>query len=159
MQSRPQSAREIEQVLDRDSVGHVRCQFIDLIGIARGRLVPREHVAAACERGLAFGAFGTTLDIDDIPSDPAIGSHSGDLWAVADPASYAPVGWVESTGHMFCNLVADDGSAWPSCPRSALGRVRDAAARELGAPALAYESEGYLLVRSGDAYSPAYRGH
>src|SRR5436309_10693388 len=106
MRSQSETTLGLEQVLDRESVRHVRCQFIDLIGIARGRLVPRAHVARACDRGLAFGAFGTTLDIDDIPSDPAIGSHSGDFWAVADPASYAPVGWVESTGHMFCDLVA-----------------------------------------------------
>jgi glutamine synthetase len=159
MPTESERVRELEQVLDRDGVGHVRCQFIDLIGIARGRLVPRAYVGKACERGLAFGAFGTTLDIDDIPSDPAIGSHSGDFWAVADPASYAPVGWVESTGHMFCNLVGSSGALWPSCPRSALIRLRDAAASELGAAGFAFESEGYLLVKSGDSYAPAYRGH
>jgi glutamine synthetase len=151
--------RDLEQVLERDGIGHVRCQFIDLIGIARNRLVPRAHVASACERGLAFGSFGTTLDIDDIPSDPALGSHSGDMWAVADPSSYARVGWLESTGHMFCSLVAADGSPWPSCPRSALARMRDAVAKEMGEAALAFESEGYLLVRAGDGYEPAYRGH
>lgn len=150
---------DLEQVLDRDGIGHVRCQFIDLIGIARNRLVPRPYIARTCERGLAFGAFGTTLDIDDIPSDPALGSHSGDMWALPDPSSYAPVGWVESTGQMFCSLVASDGSPWPSCPRSAMARLREAAADEVGEAAFAFESEGYLLVRSADGYAPAYRGH
>jgi glutamine synthetase len=150
---------ELDQVLERDGVDHVRCQFIDLIGIARGRLVPRSQVAKACDRGLAFGAFGTTLDIDDVPSDPAIGSHSGDFWAVADPTSYAPLGWSDSMGHMFCGLVAADGSPWPSCPRSALVRLAEVSSKELGAAEFAFESEGYLLVRNGDAYEPAYRGH
>jgi len=89
----------LDRTMGRDGVQHVRCQFIDLIGIARGRLVPRSAVAQASRRGLAFGAFGTTLDIDDIPSDPAIGSHSGDFWAIPDPASYAPLSWVPATAH------------------------------------------------------------
>src|SRR5690348_9553322 len=100
--------------LECDGVEFVRCQFIDLIGIARNRLVPVSQMATALQRGVAFGAFGTTLDIDDIPSDPALGSHSGDMWAVPDPASYVPLPWLQATGHMFCDLVAGDGSPYPS---------------------------------------------
>ena len=153
--TRPSLAR----TLGRDGIKHVRCQFIDLIGIARGRLVPRSELDLACRRGLAFGAFGSTLDIDDIPSDPAIGSNSGDFWAVPDPASYVPLPWVPATGHMFCDLVSADGKPWPSCPRSGLTRLVATAAKEIGAPEFAFEQEGYLLVRSGDGYEPAYRGH
>lgn len=143
----------------RQGVNQVRCQFVDMIGIARGRLVPRSKVADATSRGVAFGAFGTTLDIDDIPSDPALGSHSGDMWAVADPASYTLLPWVAATGHMFCNLVANDGAPWPSCARSRLDALSGVTGREIGSPELAFESEGYLLVKSGDGYEPAYRGH
>jgi len=149
----------LDRALARASIKQVRCQFIDLIGIARGRLVPRSALAEACRRGLAFGAFGTTLDIDDIPSDPAIGSQSGDFWAIPDPVSYAPLPWVPATGHMFCNLVSADGNPWPSCPRSRLSDLVGAASKAIGAPEFAFEPEGYLLVRSGDAYEPAYRGH
>jgi glutamine synthetase len=146
--------------LKRDGIGFVRCQFVDLIGIARNRLVPTSQMGKALQRGLAFGAFGTTLDIDDIPSDPEIGSHSGDMWAVPDPDSFAPVPWLNSTGHMFCDLVAVDGSPWPSCPRSALTSLTPLFAREIGAPEFAYEAEGYLLVRTETGrYEPAYRGH
>ena len=159
MRRPPVGVDELERRLERDGVTHVRCQMIDMIGIARNRLVPRAQVGKACTRGVAFGAFATTLDIDDIPSDPAIGAHTGDCWAVADPASYAPVGWMQATGHMFCGLVANDGSPWPTCPRTALIRLRDVASREIGDAAFAYESEGYLLVRDGDSYAPAYRGH
>lgn len=147
------------QTLTRQGVRQVRCQFIDLIGIARGRLVPRAEVDGATRQGLAFGAFGTTLDIDDIPSDPDLGSHSGDMWAVADPRSYSPLPWVAATGHMFCNLVSAQGAAWPSCPRSRLAELAERAGRDIGSPEFAFESEGYLLVRSGDRYEPAYRGH
>jgi glutamine synthetase len=148
-----------DRTLARDGVKHVRCQFIDLIGIARGRLVPRGALDQAFRRGLAFGAFGTTLDIDDIPSDPGIGSHSGDLWAIPDRPSYAPIPWVPATGQMFCDLVSADGKPWPSCPRSRLRELVDTASRHVGVPEFAFEQEGYLLVRSGDAYEPAYRGH
>jgi len=151
--------KEMLAALETDGVDYVRCQFIDLIGIARGRLVPRHQVAEACERGLAFGAFGTTLDIDDIPSDPALGSHTGDFWAVPDFRSYSPLPWTQSTGHMFSDLVSADGIPWPSCPRSALTRIATAVSGEIGAPEFAFEAEGYLLVRSGDGYVPAYHGH
>jgi glutamine synthetase len=147
------------RTLGRDGIKHVRCQFVDLIGIARGRLVPRSAVDIACRRGLSFGAFGTTLDVDDIPSDPSLGSHSGDLWAIADPASYAPVPWVPATGHMFCDLMSADGKPWPSCPRSHLNDLVISASKHIGPPEFAFEQEGYLLVRAGDAYEPAYRGH
>jgi glutamine synthetase len=117
----PRTAKSsLDRTFARQGIKHVRCQFIDLIGIARGRLVPRSAVGLACQRGLAFGAFGTTLDIDDIPSDPSIGSHSGDLWAIPDPASYVPLPWAPATGHMFCDLVSTGGKTWPSCPRSRL---------------------------------------
>jgi glutamine synthetase len=149
----------LERTLGRDGVNYVRCQFIDLIGIARGRLVPRPALDRAFRQGLAFGAFGTTLDIDDIPSDPGLGSHSGDLWAIPDPASYTPLPWVPATGHMFCDLVSPDGKPWPSCPRSRLNNLVDTASKQIGVPEFAFEQEGYLLVRSGDGYEPAYRGH
>jgi len=146
--------------LERDGVEFVRCQFIDLIGIARNRLVPVSQMATALQRGVAFGAFGTTLDIDDIPSDPALGSHSGDMWAVPDPASYVPLPWLQATGHMFCDLVAGDGSPYPSDPRSKLAALNRDFTREVGAPEFAYEGEGYLLVRTASGhYEPAYRGH
>ncbi len=151
--------KEMLAVLEADGVDHVRCQFIDLIGIARGRLVPRHQVADACEHGLAFGAFGNTLDIDDTPSDPDLGSHTGDFWSIPDFRSYVPLPWTKSTGQMFCDLISDDGRPWPSCPRSSLALLSAAAAQEIGTPEFAFESEGYLLVRSGDSYEPAYRGH
>jgi len=146
--------------LKRDGIDFVRCQFIDLIGIARNRLVPVSQMGKALERGVAFGAFGATLDIDDIPSDPALGSHSGDMWAVPDPASLVPVPWLEATGHMFCDLVSNDGSPYPSDPRSRLAQLTRDFTREIGAPEFAFETEGYLLVRNAAGhYEPAYRGH
>jgi len=146
--------------LKRDGIDFVRCQFIDLIGIARNRLVPVSQMGAALQRGVAFGAFGTTLDIDDIPSDPALGSHSGDMWAVPDPTSYVPVPWLQATGHMFCDLVSNDGSPYPSDPRSRLAALTRDFTREIGAPEFEFETEGYLLVRnSAGHYEPAYRGH
>jgi glutamine synthetase len=146
--------------LERRGVDFVRCQFIDLIGIARNRLVPRAEIATAARRGLEFGAFGTTLDIDDIPSDPELGSHSGDFSAVPDTTSLALLPWVPRTGHMFCDLVAADGTAWPSCARSRLRGLAAETEETLGMPELAYEAEGYLLVREpGGGYAPAFRGH
>ena len=146
--------------LKRDGIDFVRCQFIDLIGIARNRLVPVSQMGKALERGVAFGAFGATLDIDDIPSDPALGSHSGDMWAVPDPTSYVPVPWLQATGHMFCDLVSNDGSPYPSDPRSRLAQLTRDFTREIGAPEFAFETEGYLLVRNAAGhYEPAYRGH
>ena len=161
MPSRAQRRRpSIVAELERRRLDYVRCQFIDLIGIARNRLVPRAEMPAALRRGLEFGAFGTTLDIDDIPSDPQLGSHSGDFWAVPDPASLEPVPWAANTGHMFCDLVAADGTAWPSCARTRLKALAAETETVLGLPDLAYEAEGYLLSRDADGrYAPAFRGH
>src|SRR5690348_2497181 len=142
---RRQAASSLASQLERQGLDFVRCQFIDLIGIARNRLVPRSQMSKTAARGLAFGAFGTTLDVDDIPSDPLLGSHSGDFWAVPDPASLIPLPWLQATGHMFCDLVAGDGTPWPSCARTALSSLVETATRQLGQPDMAFESEGYLL--------------
>jgi glutamine synthetase len=146
--------------LRREGIEFVRCQFIDLIGIARNRLMPADRMAKVLDAGIAWGAFGTTLDIDDIPSDPALGSHSADMWAVPDPSSYVRVPWVSATGHMFCDLRTAGGDPWPSCPRSRLAELAGQAAREIGETEMAFETEGYLLRRRPEGgYEPAYRGH
>jgi glutamine synthetase len=146
--------------LKRDGIAYVRCQFIDLIGIARNRLIPADRMANVLDHGISWGAFGTTLDIDDIPSDPALGSHSADMWAVPDPDSYVALPWVAATGHMFCDLRTVDGDAWPSCPRSRFAELTRAAAREVGDTQMAFETEGYLLRhRPEGGYEPAYQGH
>ena len=157
---RRQAAPSVVSQLERQGLDFVRCQFIDLIGIARNRLVPRSEMSKTVRQGLAFGAFGTTLDIDDIPSDPLLGSHSGDFWAVPDLASLVRLPWLQATGHTFCDLVARDGSPWPSCARTALRSLSATTTRELGQPDMAFESEGYLLSRNAAGqYEPAYRGH
>ncbi len=155
----PAASTTLNAKMRRGGVERVRCQFIDLIGIARGRLVPASRLADAMRRGVPFGAFGTTLDIDDIPSDPALGSHSGDMWAIPDPASYRPLPWLEATGHLFCDLVSAGGAPWPSCARSRLRCLVTEVEKEIGSPEMAFESEGYLLTRTEAGYEPAYRGH
>jgi glutamine synthetase len=114
------------QLLDRvraEQLDYVRCQFIDVSGILRGRAVHRSHLPAVLERGIPFAQINNIVDIDDAESDLALGSQAGDFWAVPDPSTLHRVPHTNASGQMFADLVAGDGSPWPTCGRALVRRI------------------------------------
>lgn len=157
-QGNPEGIEHVLQEVDRLGLNYVRCQFIDSIGVGRGRMVRREYLPRVMDKGLPFAQVNITVDIDDAESDLSYGSQAGDFWAVPDPSSFTVLPYATATGHMFTDLVAQDGTPWPTCPRTALQRLTAAVEEEIGTVRLGFEQEGYLLRKEGDAYFPVHRG-
>jgi glutamine synthetase len=137
---------------------YVRCQFVDMSGILRGRSVHRRHLPSILERGIPFAKINNIVDIDDAESDFALGSHAGEFWAVPDPSTLRRVAHTNASGQMFADLVAADGSSWPTCGRAAVRRVNEMVVRDLGEVSLGFEQEGYVLRKEGERYLPVVVG-
>ena len=136
----------------------MRCQFIDLGGILRGRAVHRRHLSGVLRDGIPFAKINNIVDIDDGESDLALGSQAGDFWAVPDPSTLHRVPHTHSSAQMFCDLVAADGSPWATCGRAAVRRVNELVEQELGSVSLGFEQEGYILRKNGGRYEPVVVG-
>jgi glutamine synthetase len=144
--------------LEAEHLDYVRCQFIDLSGILRGRAVHRSHLASIFDKGIPFARINNLVDIDDAESDLALGSHTGEFWAVPDPSTLRRVPHTNASGQMFTDLVAADGSPWPTCGRAVVRRINDLVTEELGAVSLGFEQESYLLRKVGERYQPVVVG-
>lgn len=149
------------EVLDRvraEQLEYVRCQFIDLSGILRGRAVHRNHLPSILDQGIPFAQINNIVDIDDSESDLALGSQAGDFWAVPDPSTLRRVPHTNASGQMFADLVDADGSPWPTCGRALVRRIDELVGRELGSISLGFEQEGYVLHKAEGRYEPVVRG-
>ncbi|HEY8760063.1 MAG TPA: glutamine synthetase family protein [Candidatus Dormibacteraeota bacterium] len=150
--------RDLLERVQAEQLEYVRCQFIDLSGILRGRAVHRNHLPSILDRGIPFAQINNIVDIDDAESDLALGSQAGDFWAVPDPTTLHRVPHSRASGQMFVDLVAADGSPWPTCGRALVRRIDELVGRELGSISLGFEQEGYVLHKAGDRYQPVVRG-
>jgi len=144
--------------MNAEQLDYVRCQFIDLSGILRGRSVHRSYLGSVLQRGIPFAQINNVVDVDDGESDPALGSQAGDFWAMPDPSTFRRVPHTRGSGQMFTDLVAADGSAWPTCGRATVRRINDLVALELGTVSLGFEQEGYVLQKDGERYRPVVVG-
>jgi len=151
-------AREVIDRVNAEQLEYVRCQFIDLSGILRGRAVHRSYLPSILEKGIPFAQINNIVDIDDAESDLSFGSQAGDFWAVPDPSTLRRVPHTHASGQMFADLVAADGSPWPTCGRAAVRRVEEAVVGELGEVSLGFEQEGYVLRKDGESYRPVLIG-
>lgn len=150
--------QEVFRRIHESKIDYVRCQFVDFIGVGRGRTVRREYLSQVMGKGLPFAQVNNTVDIDDMESDFAYGSQAGDFWAVPDPASFTVLPYATATGHMFVDLVGKDGTPWPTCQRTALRRLSEAVNQEIGTARLGFEQEGYLLHNESGRYVPVHQG-
>jgi glutamine synthetase len=152
------TARSVMERVKAEELEYVRCQFIDLSGILRGRAVHRRYLPSVLDKGIPFAQVNNTVDIDDAESDLTIGSQAGDFWAVPDPGTLCRVPHTKASGQMFADLVAADGSVWPTCGRAVVRRVNALVERELGTVALGFEQEGYVLRKTETGYEPVVVG-
>jgi glutamine synthetase len=137
---------------------YVRCMFIDLSGVARGRAVHRDYLASVLRRGVPFAQVNNLVDIDDLESDLAFGSQAGDFWAVPAPDTLVRLPYTRASGQMFTDLVGADGAPWPTCGRAIVRRLAATAADEIGTVGLGFEQEGYVLRRNQGRYEPVVLG-
>lgn len=129
----------------------VRLFWTDLNGVARGISLPASELEAAAEEGVGFanGVAEFTLE-PGLLDDPKYGPQHGDMMAVADLDSIAPVAWREETAAVHADLTTVDGDRFDLCTRSALRSVIDDVQAAGFEPYVGVESEFSLLAPDGD---------
>ncbi len=150
--------QDVMERVNAEQLDYVRCQFVDMSGILRGRSVHRRHLPSVLQKGIPFAKINNLVDIDDQESDFSLGSQAGEFWAVPDPSTLQRVPHTNASGQMFADLVAADGSSWPTCGRAVVRRVNQMVARDLGEVSLGFEQEGYILRKEGERYLPVRFG-
>mmetsp|Transcript_27202 Transcript_27202/g.81573 ORF Transcript_27202/g.81573 Transcript_27202/m.81573 type:complete len:465 (+) Transcript_27202:197-1591(+) len=122
--------------------------FVDLFGVQRSKLVPASRVVEMAEAGAGFGGFAAWLD-----QDPSM----GDLLAMPDPQSLAPLPWNPRVAWLACDLVWE-GEELDQGPRNVLRRtLRALEARGL-AMKTGVECEFFLVDPEGEGVADARDG-
>lgn len=126
----------------------------DLVGIARGKRLPIDDFEGALKDGLSFPSSVYALDTTGCNVDA-----SGLVWeegdadrpVLIDPSSFRPVSWQAQGAQAFGSLLDHDGTPFFADPRSALKRVIERLADNLGVkPVVALELEFYLLAAKSE---------
>lgn len=125
--------------------------FHDYSARACAKWIPRASIPSALRRGGVFARANLNFTIDDQQVDhPHFAADSGDMFAVPDPQTYAPIPYRPGIGRVLSHLCTEDGDLWEGCPR---GRLRHALKRlaERGFSAqAAFEPEFTLYQRTPD---------
>ncbi|TMD17576.1 MAG: glutamine synthetase [Chloroflexi bacterium] len=155
------SLATLSHLLEQTATTYVRCQFIDYLGLGRGREVSAEYLQRYSERGVAMAPVNYTWDIEDHDYDRRYGPEAGDVFLVADPSSFVALPYLKGNGHVFCDVITADGSPWPGCTRQLLKRIVAQAEQNLGVASMGFEQEGFLLKKDADGFRPAtgFRHH
>jgi glutamine synthetase len=141
--------------LEDSRTTHVRCHYIDYLGLARGREVSSEYLLRNARRGVPLAPVNYTWDITDSDYDRRYGPEAGDVFLVPDPDSFVPIPYLPGNGQVFGDIFTVGGKPWPGCTRQALKRVASVAEDRLGSVLIGFEQEGFLLIKDAVGYRPA----
>lgn len=123
-------------------------QFTDLHGVAKGKLVPLEHLADVLKIGAGFAGpsiWGTGLG--------RTGDRS-EYYARGDAATAQALPWMPG----YARIVGDgfvDGTPFDACPRQVLKRATARLAERGWVVQTGIEPEFFLLRREGERWLPA----
>ncbi len=141
-------AAALRQRLQDAGVHTLLVQFTDLHGVAKGKLVPLEHLAEVLATGAGFAGpsiWGTGLE--------RTGARS-EYYARGDADAALPLPWMPGVAR----LVGDgfvDGRPFDACPRQVLRRATARLAQKGWRLEVGIEPEFFLLKRHQGSYVPA----
>jgi glutamine synthetase len=115
--------------------------FVDLFGVLRAKLVPRQAIEQMQRDGAAFAGFATHLDLT--PADP-------DMFAMPDPASLIQIPWKPEIGWLAADLHIS-GKPVEHAPRHVLKRQLAAADMAGYRLKTGVEAEFFVLRADGRA--------
>lgn len=139
---------ELTQRLQAAGVHTLLVQFTDLHGVAKGKLVPLEHLGDVLETGAGFSGpsiAGTGL--------PRSGPRS-EYFARGDARTARPLPWQPGVARVVGDGFVD-GQPFEACPRQVLRRALARLAERGWQLRTGIEPEFFLLARHGDALVPA----
>jgi len=118
------SSGELLHRLEQDDIQHLWVIYHDYSGRACAKTVPPQRFASALDRGVVFARANVDFNLQDhlVPGS-VFTAETGDMLAVGDPNSYAPIPYRPKTGRVHAFLRDSDGSEWDGCPRTQLQRM------------------------------------
>ena len=90
------AAKEIDDRGRACGLKFYQCSWVDLFGVQRSKLVPAARIGEIAAGGAGFAGFAAHLDMDPT---------TGDLLAMPDAATLAPLPWRPEVGWLACDLV------------------------------------------------------
>ena len=135
------SREDVRQQMEKDGIGHLLAQFVDIHGAAKVKMVPVGHFDDVIDDGAGF-AGGAVWGLGQ-------GPHSHDMLARIDVNTYTPLPWKPGVARFASDLHVDD-EPYPFCPRVNLKRVLGAAKEEGYVFNVGIEPEHFLVVRRPD---------
>lgn len=102
----------------------LRLVWTDLHGIPRGTVLPSAQFDTAVDEGVGFASGVSELTLEPgFVTDARYGPEHGDVVAVADSNSVAPLSWREDEAIVFSDLKTPRGHQFDLCSRSVLRDV------------------------------------
>ncbi len=144
---------EILKVVDAQRVHFMRLQFTDLMGIIKNVEIPRSQFEKALDGQIMF-------DGSSIEGFTRI--EESDMLLVPDPSTFQVNPWSNPDGskvaRMICDIYLPDGSAFAGCPRLALKRQVERAAK-MGYTMVAGPEAEFFLFRTDERGNPLLDTH
>jgi len=152
-----QAISALEERIEADDLTGLWIVFHDYSARACAKWVPRNSIRSALRRGGIFARANLNFTIDDQQVEhPRFAADSGDMFAVPDPSTYAPVPYRPGIGRVLSHLCTEDGDLWEGCPRGRLRHVLEELAARGYSAQVAFEPEFTLYTRTADGtHQPA----
>ena len=125
----------IRSLIEQSDIEVVRVGVADMDGAFRGKRVTSDHFLQHCEEGIAQCdvIFGWDIDeevIGDLPYSSWAGGFR-DIVMRPDLSTFAVVPWEPGAASVICDIITEEGDAYPVAPRHVLRRVTERA-RSMG---------------------------
>jgi glutamine synthetase len=142
---------DLLQRIEADDLTGLWIVFHDYSARACAKWIPRESIPSALRRGGVFARANLNFTIDDHQVDhPHFAADSGDMFAIPDPDTYAPMPYRSGIGRVLSYLCTEDGDLWEGCPRGRLQHALDQLAERGFSARAAFEPEFTLYRRTND---------
>jgi len=128
--------------LQAKGVKFVLCQFVDINGVPKAKMVPISQFKSLARNGVGFAGFAVSTEMGQ-------GPHQPDIVTVPDLNSMTILPWKANTAWFAANLFVE-GKSWPFCSRTILGNFLRRVSRERGLTLnVGIEPEFYLVKKEG----------
>ncbi len=137
-------AKEILKVSDEEQVHFMRLEFIDIMGVLKNVEVPRVQFQKALDGQIMFDGSSiegfTRIEESDMLLEPDYRTFRINPWKNPDGTRVA---------RLICDVKLPDGSDFPGCPRTALKKQTERAAK-MGYKMVAGPEPEFFLFQTDD---------
>ncbi|PPR43377.1 MAG: Glutamine synthetase [Alphaproteobacteria bacterium MarineAlpha5_Bin11] len=149
--------KDIENILNTDSIEKLQVCYNDYSGRLCGKIVPKHKFHSAIKNGIVFAKANLSFGLDDHFADNAkFLANTGDFLATPDPDSYTILPHRIKTARVNSYMLDNDKSEWEGCPRTRLNKIVKKFSSKGIKIKISFEPEFSLYKKNvnNDDYSP-----